>query len=962
MKKIKKKLFFTILALALTANVYAQVKVNKVIIDNLSYVQLDSVSVLYKNVSWSEDKKTITIQRVADNNEFILNVETGNLVWKAQVIGNVPNAKKIKPDTNLFPINVIETLTGTNAVIEENFVTFNYDVKLQTSNNWKLFISEELINSNIKRIGNVLLLPIDSIATKLGSNVEFMPSNIIYKRIQDGAKIDLNINTGIIKINEVIQGSVGDLFYIDTAQKLVPLNIVEIMAGVTVKLDSISSSINISLDPRIANTAFGSKLISKEIKETPFTVQSLGYDVNSDGMTSLKMSLYLGEYNGKINYQSSGNAFSGNGVKPSFLNFQWSSYSGSSGTIGDVNLGNRQLSGINVSRIKGIEYNNTTNSGDYNYSLTAGQIVQNYTKIYNQELNNIQNNTNAYTPLQYGGGAYGIRIYPKNKPYEIGFSYLNDPQLGKKWAIGSFAYKSKNSGKEPWNYYFNLDGGQLSNKINDTQSKSGIDFKGIWSASKTYSKLNLNFDGSYSGQLFEQYYQPTLQSLINNSNNVGNNPLSPLLPNTDNVGYSKLSQNANMSYRLADDLSISYGFNYNQRSNEFNTYKYQINNIGLSKTFKTGSVSVNNLVGSGTDLKGKYNVNILNLSAQKSFEYLNLLGKFDLDSVSKSKTGQINVQFMPYKTDWKNLSGSLNTSLNYNFANRDNQTNQSALMNLNYSVKNIMPIEGWNVSGGLGASVKLYEKNNAINILNIAEKSSLYSDKKINPFLFANATYSLSKAFNFQVSASYDNYGKVKMFAGISGNIDYAPARTVSNYVAQKGVLKGNVFIDDNYDGIKQPEENKPVSVLVNIKGTTLSLVTDPAGNFTIQNLSPGLYEIGVSLDNFPLGWALDEKANTRFSITGDQITQMNLPISRNYSVTGQIMSSKKGNEDLTVEIYNGDKIIKKSLTTFGGQFAFDGLKPGKYIIKAYDENEKVYTQEINLEEGKKQNYIFNMK
>lgn len=959
MNKINHFLLLGILSLSITG--HAQVKTTQEVFNNVPYVSLDSVKPLYNSANWSEDKKFFIIQRAADNNEFKLNLTTGELAWNSQIMGVIPNVQKIRQENNLFPINVIETLTGTNATVNKDSVVFNYDSKLQ-SNNWTLFINGELTSGNIKSVGNVLLLPLDVIANKLGSTVDFYNDAIIYRRLQDNAKVELNIHTGVVKVNDRVQGTVGNLFHIDTIQKRVPLNIVEILAGITVDLDSNNNRINLALDSRIANTLFGSKLISQELKNTPFTVQSLGYNVNSDGYTTLKTDMYMSSYNGRLNYQSGANIFEGNGARPSLLNFQWSSYDGSSGTIGDVNLANRQLSGININRIQGIEYNNTTSDGNYNYSITAGQIIQNSNDIVLQQFNDIKNRKNTYTPINYGGGAYGIRIYPKNRPYEFGLSYLNDPQLGRDWAIASFTYRSNNLEKYAWNYYLNIDAGQLNNKINSTERKSGFDFKGSWSANKNYDKLNINFDGTYSGQLFEQYYQPTLQTLINNSNGIGNNPLSPLLPNLDNIGYSKFSQNSNASYKLTDSLSVSYGLSYNQRNNDFNSYHYLINNFGLSKAFKTGSFSINNLVGSGKDITGDYRVNIISGVAQKSFKYVSLMGRVDYDDVSKFTAGQLNAQFSPYRTEWENFNGNLNTSLSYNFNTRKDQKNQSAFMNLNYAFNNSKPMNGWNFTSGVGASVKLYENNNSNYISNIGGTNYTYSTKRVNPFVFANANYSINKAFRLQISASYDNYGKARVFAGISGDLDYTPQRTVSNYIAKKGVLRGKVFIDENYDGIQQPEENKKISIPVSIKGTGLSLNTNESGNFTIQNLNPGLYEVGVSLENLPLGWELDENAKTKFSISEDNITEILLPIRKMFGVVGQVLSSKGDNEGLTVEIYKGDIVLKKTLTTFGGQFAFDGLKPDTYTVKVYDINEVPYTQETIAKEGNDKRYFFKLK
>lgn len=959
MKKLNHLFLLSMLTVAITG--HAQVKAIKEVVDNVSYVSLDALTPLYNTVGWSEDKKFFTIQRKADNNEFKLNLVTGELTWNSQIIGIVPNSQKINTTNNLFPINVVETLTGTNAVMDKDSVIFNYDSKLQ-SNSWTLFINGELVSGNIKSVGNVLLLPIEAVANKLGSTVDFSPDTILYRRLQDNARIELNIHTGIIKVNDKIQGTVGNLFFIDPVQKVVPLNIVEILAGITIDLDSAKSRVNLSLDSRIANTSFGSKLIAKELKDTPFTLQSIGYDINSDGYTNLKADMYMSSYNGRINYQSGAGIWDKNGAKPSLLNFQWSSYDGSSGTIGDVNLGNRQLSGININRIKGIEYNNTTSDGNYNYSLTAGQIIQNNTEISLQQFNDIKNGKNTYIPLNYGGGAYGIRIYPKNKPYEFGLSYLNDPQLGRDWAVASFTYKSNFSDVNSWNYYLNVDAGQLKNKLSNNETKSGFDFKGSWTANRSFDKINVNLDGNYSGQLFEQYYQPTLQTLINNNNGIGNNPLSPLLPNIDNVGYSKFSQNTNISYKLNDTMSVSYGLNYNNRKNDSNTYDYLVNNFGFSKVFKQGSFSLNNLRGNGTDVNGDYRVNIINAIAQRNFAYVNVMGRVDYDSINKFTSGQLSTQLAPWKNEWKDFTGSLNTSLSYNFTKKKDQDNQSAFLNLNYALSNARPMDGWNFTGGIGASMKLYEKNSNSNFISGVGNSYTYNTKKVNPFVFANASYAMNKAFRFNVSASYDNYGKVRVFAGIMGDIDYAPPRIVSNYIPHKGVLRGKVFIDENYDGIQQPEEDKKVSVLVSIKGTSLSLNTNENGNFTIQNLNPGLYEIGVSVDNLPLGWELDDEAKTRFSIIEDNITEISLPIRRVYSVTGQAISQKSDNEGLTVEIYKGNEVVKKTLTTFGGQFSFDGLKPGSYTVKLYDNNEVPYSKEVVVRDGVYDKPIFNLK
>lgn len=943
----------------LSTNSYSEVNVKFETINSLSYVNLSNVSELYSDVKWSEDKKEFTIKRNVDDSEFVLNTENGAILWKNKIISYIPNAPFIIKDKNLFPVNVIESLTGTIATLKNDTVTFDYSPQLRPKY-WTLLVGGELITSNIKSIGNTLLFPIDLIAKKLGSTVDFIGNTIIYQRLQDNAKIEINLETGIVKVNGTVLGIVGNLFYVNTQQKMVPANIAEILAGILIDVDNKTNTISIELDPRIARTAFGSKLISEEVKNTPFTAQSLKYDIKSDGNTSLSLDMYMSSYNGRLNYQSGSGIFDKNGAKPALLNFQWNSYDGSSGTIGDINLTERELSGININRIQGIEYSNITQDGNYKYSLVAGQIIQNNNKIVEQNFNNIKNNSNYYTPIEYGGAAYGLRIYPKNKPYEFGLSILDDPQQKRKWSILSYVYKSNNQGKEPWNYYLSLDGGQLSNFLNESYKDSGLDIKGSWSLSKTYKDLNIYLDGNYSGEKFEQYYQPTLETLINNSNGIGNNPLSPLLPNIDNFGYSKFSQNAGLSYNISDKYSVSYALNYNQRKNSQNTYDYHLHNIGFTRRFENGSISLNNLSGKGNDISGDYKVDIYNLTAQQKLGFINVMGRYDYNSVNKDSTGQINLQLEPIKNDFKNFTGVFSSNITYNFSHKANTSQiKNSFLNLNYTL-NSQSYNGWRFTGGVGTSVKLYD-NNENNFIYNEPNGFHFKNKKVNPFAFLNLNYSISKALRLNISTSYDSYSKGKIFFGISGDLDYAPARPVSQYLPNKGVLRGKVFIDENEDGIRQDSENIPISVPVKIKGTSLALDTDNSGNFTIQNLTPGLYELIVSMDRLPLGWSLNENATTTFSIREDNITEMSIPIQRVYNIIGQAISKSKHEEGLTVQVFSGDKLIKSSLTTFGGQFAFDNIKRGNYTVKIFDFNEKIVEQNITLDENKSPKMFFNL-
>lgn len=92
------------------------------------------------------------------------------------------------------------------------------------------------------------------------------------------------------------------------------------------------------------------------------------------------------------------------------------------------------------------------------------------------------------------------------------------------------------------------------------------------------------------------------------------------------------------------------------------------------------------------------------------------------------------------------------------------------------------------------------------------------------------------------------------------------------------GTLTGQVFFDENRDGIRQPSEEAAVGVTVLLDGR-YETRTDPSGFYTFLPVPTGEHEVIVLVQELPLPWGLDDDTPRQVRISYRATATVNFPL-----------------------------------------------------------------------------------
>ena len=94
------------------------------------------------------------------------------------------------------------------------------------------------------------------------------------------------------------------------------------------------------------------------------------------------------------------------------------------------------------------------------------------------------------------------------------------------------------------------------------------------------------------------------------------------------------------------------------------------------------------------------------------------------------------------------------------------------------------------------------------------------------------------------------------------------------------GTIRGQVFFDENQDGIRQPSERAAVGTVVILDGR-YETRTDSQGRYTFTPVPTGSHEIQVLTDKLPLPWGLDDERPQRVEIGFRRDSNLVFPLRR---------------------------------------------------------------------------------
>ena len=153
--------------------------------------------------------------------------------------------------------------------------------------------------STMKRAlsGPVLLVPLEPVVEALGHQLTRSGGTVTVRRQQDQAAIHLELATGLISVNTTPRGVTPDMQLAERDTLLLPFGAVESLTGTHIKLVPGTNRVDISLDTRLDSTALPGADVADEARSTPFTVESLSYELSDRGPLRLEGQAHVGNYN-----------------------------------------------------------------------------------------------------------------------------------------------------------------------------------------------------------------------------------------------------------------------------------------------------------------------------------------------------------------------------------------------------------------------------------------------------------------------------------------------------------------------------------------------------------------------------------------------------------------------------------------------------------------------------------------
>ena len=883
----------------------------------------------------------LIVQRSQDGVIMELYTDTGVVKANGRTLGKLQQFGLISAQSiNLTP-NAIAVMSGAIGKIdaEENRINFNLDPRLKVATGFEMIVNDVPLGNvepGPKAIGPVLLLPLRPIAKELGHTVQIIDSgtSIKVKRSQDSAEFELNLDTGLVKLNGRPVGVSKDVTYFDKINLLLPVGTIESLTGTHVDVED-GARINISLDNRLKDIRQPDAKINDVTKETPFTLETIKFHVGTDTINSIETDFRVKGFNGRLRYEIPDIPSNTREAEPSWLSLDYAHVKGGHGSLGDYSADHRELDGVGLRRIRGVSYVKEGDKG--RWAFVAGVPTVGTTKISEDQ-----------NRLSFGGAAAGAR-YASKDGWEAGVSLksdgLSDDQMVVLSAISGRLGRGRDK-KLNWDArsdvgYFN--GAARENTI-DARASATVRYE-------VNKKINVEAFASYDGAEFlrsdlnaEELVE---QEAIQEQEQNGDTPADTtelFVPDIRRRGQDHASYGVAVQATAGQVLgplerpAISARYSHSQsgmfvkNGNDISTDNYGVSvNTSLRKIGTNISADFTGYSQKQADGTAETGDQITARIYQNT-KYATARGQytsFRKGDAERIERFDAQLSARPYKLGLpKDAVLSVAPSVSASWSKDSNFARGGIVANLN--------------SGQiLGKKTKLTASMGVLQ--NFSGNASDRSDK----FLSVSLGRVLRINKNLALGLSYRNdlNGDQRVGVFMDRRFGFTEKRKFREADDGRGVLKGRAFLDKNRDGIKQEDEPGVGGALIRVKNSRMALRTDIAGYYTIQNIKIGIHELQIDGRSLPLGYSLAEGISTKASIHEGHITDVSLPIVQRGQIRGFAFIDKnndgaynKGEARLegarlaltdTGDTENHFEIY----TTSFGQYAFDDLPAGEYEL-----------------------------
>ena len=896
------------------------------------YVRAEPIfTALDNEFSYDTEDGVLIVHRSQDGAVMELHTKTGIIKANGRTLGKLNHYGEVSAiKINLTP-NAIAVLSGAIGKIDkdEKRINFELDPRLKVATGFEMFVNDIPLGNvepGPKAIGSVMLLPLRPIANELGQNVQIIDggTSIRVTRSQDSAVFELNLDTGLVKLNDRPVGVTRDVTYIDHVNLLLPLGTIETLTGTNIDVEGGASRININLDGRLKDVISPTGKITDVTKNTPLTFETIELNIGTDTLNTVSADFRVKGFNGRLRYEIPDLPSSIAGAEPSWLSLDYAHVKGGYGSLGDYSADLRELDGVGLRRIRGISYAKESDKG--RWAFAAGVPTSGSTNIGQDQ-----------SRLRFSGQAAGAR-YASKDGWETGLSFKADGLSDDKMAVlSAISGRLGRKGGKKLNWDARADIGYFNGQAREKSVDARASVNARYSFNK---KINVEVFAQYDGAEF-------LRSDLDAEALIVQDPNAQdvqLVPDTRKRGQDNATYGAALQLTAGQILgpfkrpAMSARFSQT-RSGLFvkGSQNTSTDNYGISINTSLRKIGTNISADfAAYDQKladgSRENGNQITARVYQDIKFATVRAQY----TSTRKDGAARVQRIdaqltaqPYRLKLpKNARLSIAPSVSGSWSDKGNFIRGGVIANLD--------------SGQiLGNKTKLKAS------MGVLQNFSGNGDDKSDTFLTLSLGRTLKINKNLSLGLSYRNnlQGNQRLGVFLRGKFDFNEKRKFREAKDGSGVLKGRAFLDKNRDGIRQDDEPGIGGVMVRVKGTRLSLRTDSSGYFTIQNIKTGLHELQVVGSSLPLGFSLDGSVSTKASIHDGSITDVALPIVQRGQILGFAFVDingdgvyNKGEHRLDgaklelTDTQNPDNSFQAYATSFG-QYAFDDLPSGQYQL-----------------------------
>lgn len=865
--------------------------------------------------------------RFQDGALMSINMADGKVRSNRQVLGKLPDFEPRATADPWIGLNAVTVMTGTHAATDEKGrVVLKLDERLKPQFGLELWVNGapvETFETEPRTIGPVLLVPLEPVVTELGHELTVANGIVTVRRQQDQASINLELATGLISVNTTPRGVAPDMQFAERDTLLLPFGAVESLTGTHIKLAPGTNRIEVTLDNRLDSTALPGADVAAQARETPFTLESLTYDVSDRGPLRLGAQAHWSNYNLRGVVETAGGVDSLAPTQPAWASLDVVSLQGWAATIGDYNSNFRELSGVSANRIRGAAWRKQREDGSI-IAVAAGL-----------PLTGASIDSESVATPTFGGFTAGGRLIAEDQTQDIGVAgaLSEDGSHGSLVVNGQKAFRFKPGERGMQSAYVAADLGAF------TGNASGADLRVRGSASYALNRqTGLSATGTYEGEKFAAGAQnPSFAGVFDQRIGARTN-LSVGANWRADQPWGALNR---VGFAARASVRHQGGDRSETNSNVSLSANAQIGEVGpsVSAVVQTSQSDGSSDSGGTTSLR---------LRGVQRFDWGSVTASYQHSSAANEAasrqfvaTAQINPVSKRLNQKGARVQAAPNLTLNWDGEATRANLGTTALIDAGET---------------FGSKLRLQGRFSAFSNFS-AEEENAATTRFLGTL---EARYSISK--NAQLTAVYsdDFQGRNDLSIGVRGAVQFNPPRQYRLPDEGTGILNGRVFLDRNRDGIRQDSEPGIAGVRVMLVGTRLGLTTARDGYFTIQNVRQGLYAVTVGKQSLPLGYMVPENAQPRVTVGNGRRTDVDVPLILSGQVRGTIFLDANANEtvDAGEERLEGQWVTLisedtgETQTTHSasfGQYGFESVDPGTYTLKTTVSGHPV-TQQIEID------------